>query len=133
MANSYNNTDVWDGKFTSGDDLNYALGLTKDRVLVKGSDLTPSGGLKWTGTGINRTLGINLLSGCDWLSLEEDDGLVFMVGDVSFTAAPKQEDDDALFLYGSGSGIGPRKGAIWQISIPYASSTNGGVIGTGYT
>jgi len=52
----YIDTDSWDGKYTSGDDLNYALGMMRARVLAKpkGTDTVYDGlegGLKWTLTG----------------------------------------------------------------------------------
>ena len=49
----YNQTDSWDGKYTNGDDLNYALGLVRARVLAKPKGTGTvydglEGGLRWT-------------------------------------------------------------------------------------
>jgi len=49
----YIDTDSWDGKYTNGDDLNYALGMVRARVLAKPKGTGTvydglEGGLKWT-------------------------------------------------------------------------------------
>lgn len=64
MANSYNNQDAWDNRYVNGDDLNYALGLTRERVLAKpkpdpdGDTLKHdvSGGLIWKSKGTGAKL-----------------------------------------------------------------------------
>lgn len=52
----YIDTDSWDGKYTNGDDLNYALGMVRARVLAKPKNAGTvydglEGGLRWTAKG----------------------------------------------------------------------------------